>query len=275
MDEIPSVREDDPADPPARAGEPAAAAGQAAAARAWWRSPWLVPGGLVLVLVLLTVNVLADSPLVGADQRIRAAVQARATAPAWRWLRDSWHAPAQLLVDLGNYQVAVPVLAACALIAAARRRTPRPLLAAFAGVVLLLVTVTAAKIAIGRTGPGLTTLGSGGLGVFPSGHTTTATVCLGLAVLLLFPSRPASSALSSRPATPARPARAGRAAVIAVAVVCLLVGAALVWCDYHWFTDVMAGWALAVLIIQAALLLSRLTWRPPPWSMPRWGRGRG
>jgi undecaprenyl-diphosphatase len=214
----------------------------------------------VLVLVLLTVNVLAGGPLVGADQRIRAAVQARAAAPAWRWLSGSWHAPAKLLVDLGSYQVAVPALAACALIAAARRRALRPLLAAFAGVVLLLVTVTAAKIAIGRTGPGLTTLGSGGLGVFPSGHATTATVCLGLAVLLL---------ISSRPAAAARPARAGQAAVAAVAAVCLLVGAALVWCDYHWFTDVLAGWALAVLIIQAALLICRLTWRPPRWSMTR------
>jgi len=207
----------------------------------------------VLVLVLLTVNVLAGGPLVGADQRIRAAVQARATAPAWRWLSDSWHAPAQLLVGLGSYQVAVPVLAACALVAAARRRTLRPLLAALVGVVLLLVTVTAAKIAVGRTGPGLTTLGSGGLGVFPSGHTTTAAVCLVLAVLLLFPDGLA---------------RAKRAAVAAVAVVCLLVGAALVWCDYHWFTDVVAGWALAVLIIQAALLLNRQ-------GSPRWGRGRG
>ena len=221
-------------------------------------------GGLVLVLVLLTVNVLADGPLVGADQRIRAAVQARATAPAWRWLSDSWHAPAQLLVGLGSYQVAVPVLAACALAAAARRRTLRPLPVALAAVVLLLVTVTAAKIAVGRTGPGLTTLGSGGLGVFPSGHTTTATVCLGLAVLLSFP---------ARPTPPARPARARRAAVAAVAVVCLLVGAALVWCDYHWFTDVVAGWALAVLIIQVALLLNRQG--SPPWSITRWGRGRG
>lgn len=212
--------------------------------------------GLVLILVVLTVNVLADGPLVGADRRIRAAVEARATAPAWRWLSDSWHAPAQLLVDLGNYQVAVPVLAVCALIAAARQAALRPLLAAFAGVVLLLVTVTAAKIAIGRTGPGLSTVGSGGLGVFPSGHTTTVTVCLGLAVMLLFP-RPA---LRSR----GRPARV---AVAAVAAVCLLVGAALVWCDYHWFTDVVAGWALAVLIIQAALWLSRRS--------PRWARGRG
>src|SRR5258708_38684846 len=93
---------------------------------AWRRSPWLVPGGLLLILALLTVNVLADGPLAGADRRIRAVVRAHATSGAWQWLSDSWHAPARLLVDLGNYEVAVPVLAACALIAAAPHPTLPP-----------------------------------------------------------------------------------------------------------------------------------------------------
>jgi membrane-associated phospholipid phosphatase len=269
MDEKVLAPRDDPAEPqptsPARsaAGEPAVASDTAGAGLAWWRLSsrlaWLVPGGLLLILVVLTVNVLAHGPLVGVDERIRSAVQARATSPTWRWLSDRGYSPAQLIVDLGNYQIAVPVLAACALFATARRRTLRPLLAAVAGVVLLLTTVTAGKILIGRTGPGLTTLGAGGLGVFPSGHATTATVCLGLAVALLFP---------ARPAPPGLPARAGRVAVAAVAGVCLLVGAALVWCDYHWFTDVVAGWALAGLIIQAAVMLSRL-------PLPRRARGPG
>src|SRR5215472_16148858 len=157
MDEIVSVRGDDHASP-----------------RLPLRLPWLVPGGLLLILVLLTVNVLAHGPLNGADERIRAAVQAQATSPTWRGLSDRWYSPAQLIVYLGNYQIAVPVLAACALLQTARRRSLRPLAAAVAGVVLLLTTVTAGKVLIGRTGPGLTTLGSGGLGVFPSGHTTTA-----------------------------------------------------------------------------------------------------
>jgi membrane-associated phospholipid phosphatase len=222
------------------------------------RSPWLVPGGLALVLVLLTVNVLADGPLVGADRRIRTAVQAQATSATWRWLRDSWHAPAQLIVDLGNYPEAIAILAACAVVVAARHRTFRPLLAAFAAVVLLPATVIPAKILIGRTGPGLATVGSGGLGVFPSGHATTAAVCWGVAVMLLRPDLPG---------------RIGRAAVAAVAAVCLLVGVALVWCDYHWFTDVVAGWALAGLIAAAA---GRVAQGPLPqcWLPPR-GRGRG
>jgi len=40
-------------------------------------------------------------------------------------------------------------------------------------------------------------------------------------------------------------------------VLCFLVGLALVWCDFHWFTDVVAGWALAALIVMAALRLAR------------------
>ena len=36
---------------------------------AWRRPPWLVPGGLLLILVLLTVDVLADGPLAGLDRR--------------------------------------------------------------------------------------------------------------------------------------------------------------------------------------------------------------
>jgi membrane-associated phospholipid phosphatase len=222
------------------------------------RSPWLVPGGLVLILVVLTVNVLADGPLVGTDQRIRAAVQARAASATWRWLRDSWHAPARLIVDCGNYPEAVAVLAACAVVVAARHRTLRPLLAGFAAVVLLLATVIPAKILIGRTGPGLDSVGSGGLGVFPSGHAATAAVCWGVAVMLLLPDLPAW---------------AGRAALAAVAGLCLLVGVALVWCDYHWATDVVAGWALAGLIAVAAVRVARgplpLCWLPP------WVRGRG
>jgi membrane-associated phospholipid phosphatase len=262
MDEKVLAPRDDPAEPSATsaarmAGEPGGAAGTADAGLAWWRLPsrlaWLVPGGLLLILVLLTVNVLAHGPLVGVDERIRTAVQAQATSPAWRWLSDRWYSPAQLIVDCGNYQVAVPVLAVCALFATSRSRTLRPLLAAVAAVVLLLTTVTAGKKLIDRTGPGLTTLGAGGLGVFPSGHTTTAAVCLGLAVALLLPGLPPG---------------VRRVAVAAVAGACLLVGAALVWCDDHWFTDVVAGWALAGLIIQAAVMLSRL-------PLPRRARGRG
>jgi membrane-associated phospholipid phosphatase len=210
--------------------------------------PWLVTGGLLLVLAILTGNVLAHGPLVSLDQHIRDAVQARATAPAWRWLGASPHSPAQLITDLGRNYVAVPVLALTAVLLAIRRHTVRPVAAAAIGVALVLATVIPAKILIGRVGPGLTTVGAGGLGVFPSGHATTACVCFSLAVLLL---------------VTGQPARLRRLATAGLAGLWLLAGAALVWCDYHWFTDVAAGWALSALIIELVLWVTRDRRAPP------------
>ena len=223
--------------------------------------PWLVPGGLLLFLALLTLNVLADGPLVGVDQRIRQAVQAQANSATWHWVGGAAHTPARLLVQLGNNQVAIPILLLCALIAAAGHRSVRPLVAAVIGIALLLATVIPAKILIARAGPGLPAVAPGAMGVFPSGHTTTSGVCFGLGVLLL---------------APGLPSRARRAAVAVMAALCFLVGGALIWCDDHWFTDVVAGWALAALIVMAALWITGLggNSRSQRSAVARWASGR-
>jgi membrane-associated phospholipid phosphatase len=220
-------------------------AGEAPATPRDWPFPRysrVVTGGLLLILAILTINVLVHGPLVGLDERIRAAVLARADSPAWRWLSDTPHRPAPLLTDLGMTTVAIPVLAAVALALAIRRRTVRPVLIALTGVVLLIGTVIPAKILIGRSGPGLPPVSPGALGVFPSGHTSTACVCFSLAVLML---------LAGRPARDWYPALAG------LGLLWLGVGAALVWCDWHWFTDVVAGWALSGLLIQLTFWINR------------------
>jgi membrane-associated phospholipid phosphatase len=202
----------------------------------------LISGILLLILIILTINVLVHGPLTGLDERIRAAVLARADSPAWRWLSDSPHRPALLLTDLGMYTVAVPVLAAAAVALAIRRHTLRPVLIALTGVVLLVGTVIPAKIIIGRPGPGLPAVLPGQLGVFPSGHTSTACICFSLAVLML---------------VTGRPARTRYLALAALALLWLGVGTALVWCDYHWFTDVVAAWALSGLLIQLTFWINR------------------
>jgi undecaprenyl-diphosphatase len=206
-------------------------------ARVWWRSRWSLPGGLVLLLALLTANVLADGPLLSLDRRIRRVVHAQATSAGWRWLAAGRFAPAQLITDLGAAKIAAAVLAVTALAVAFRRRSMRPVLIAAAGGALLAATVIPGKILIGRPGPGYTTLPGGDWGNFPSGHASTACVCYGLAVLLLTAGRLAPGLR--------------RAAMAVTAAVCFLVGCALVWCDYHWFTDVAAGWALGTLIVWA------------------------
>jgi undecaprenyl-diphosphatase len=202
----------------------------------------LITGGLLLILAILTVNVLVHGPLTGVDERIRAAVLARWNSPDWRWLGTDVHGPALLVTNLGAIRVAVPVLAAVALALAIRQHTIRPLLIALTGVVLLLGTVVPAKIIIARPGPGLPAVSPGALGFFPSGHTSTACVCFSLAVAML---------LAGRPARSRYPALAG------LGLLWLAVGAALVWCDWHWSTDVVAGWALSGLIIQLTFWINR------------------
>jgi len=211
------------------------------------RSRWLVAGVLAAILLFLTVSVLAHSPVLDVDRWIRSAVQARAHSARFRWLEAGRYAPVYLLVDLGNNQVAVPVLGLGALIAGIRDRSVRPPLAAVVAVVLLLGIVIPAKILIARAGPGLPPVAPGAMGVFPSGHTATSSVCLVLAALLL---------------VRGLPGWARRTTLTGMAVLCFLVGVALIWGDYHWFTDVVGGWALAALIVMAVLRVTGLSGNP-------------
>ena len=211
------------------------------------RHPWLLPGGLLVFLAGLTAGVQAGGPLVSLDRHIRAVVLARAATPGWHWLIEYRLSPARVLVNLGDTRIAVPVLLLAAVALSMRRHSPRPLAAAGIAVVLLLVTVIPGKIIIARPSPGLGPVAPGGWGAFPSGHTTTGSVGYVLAALLI-----AGSA-----------GRARRAAGAATMVLSFLIGIALVWRDFHWFTDVLAGWALAALIVWAALRLTSRPARPP------------
>ncbi len=206
-----------------------------------WRSRWLLPSVPAVVLAILTINVLTSGPLVRMDQRVWSAVRSWSQSPGWHWAGGSRFAPAQLVIDLADPHAAVPVLLLVALAVAARRRSLRPLLAAAVAVILLVATVIPAKMLIGRLAPGQLRMQSGDLGAFPSGHTTTATVCYVLAALLLAPQLPAAGRRWLLAALPAW---------------CLVVGAALVWRNYHWVTDVVAGWALAAILLQATMWLT-------------------
>ena len=70
-------------------------------------------------------------------------------------------------------------------------------------------------------------------GYYPSGHTTTAAVCLGTLALVA-----------------ARRHRARRIPLLGAAVLwTTLVGAAMVIHRYHWPTDVLAGFLLGTLLL--------------------------
>ncbi|MFK4148304.1 phosphatase PAP2 family protein [Streptomyces sp. NPDC004065] len=119
-----------------------------------------------------------------------------------------------------------------------RQHTLRPLLTLAASLLLLNITVGAAKLGMGRLGPHYATvIGSNEMGmggdIFPSGHTANAVVTWGILAYLA--------------STP----RARRWLSALSAVTSLGVGLTTVYLGTHWLSDVLLGWAAGLLILLA------------------------
>lgn len=193
--------------------------------------PTFLLGLPALLLALITWQVAAHGPLARADER----------------LSDSLvhpDRPAELLADLGNITVAVPILAVVLVYVASRARaagTSRWWLEPTAAAVLMAAVpalIVPFKELTARPGPPV--MGPG-TGFYPSGHTATAAIAYGTATLLLL----------ARLRTP--PAR--RTLVIACLGLNLAVAFGLVRRGYHWPLDVVASWCLSVILLRLMVLV--------------------
>ncbi|MFF9219255.1 phosphatase PAP2 family protein [Streptomyces viridosporus] len=194
----------------------------------------LLLGPPLLLFALITWQVVADGPLVDVDERLSGALVRPDRA-------------SELLADLGNVQVAVPVLAVALAYVAwhgrarGRARWWLPPLAGAAAMVLVPALVAPLKEWTDRPG---TPAVPPAVGYYPSGHTATAVVAYGAATLLLLP-------LLRSPAV-------RRGLVVLCGALVLGASFGLVRRGYHWPLDVAASWCLgAVLLTCLWLLVSR------------------
>ncbi|WP_414720491.1 phosphatase PAP2 family protein [Streptomyces sp.] len=142
-----------------------------------------------------------------------------------------------------------------------RQRTLRPLLALGTSLLLLNVTVGAAKLGMARGGPHYATrLGSNEMflsgDIFPSGHTANAVVTWGILAYLA--------------TTP----RARRWLSVVAAVFALGVGGTTVYIGTHWVSDVLLGWAAGLLILLALPWFEPLIVRVEAYLLRHWYRLR-
>ncbi|WP_246213037.1 phosphatase PAP2 family protein [Streptomyces abyssomicinicus] len=183
------------------------------------RPPFLRPALCLLGLLfaVVTWQVAAEGPLARADERLGRALLARDGVSAF-------------LADLGNVEVALPVLAAAAGYAALRaraaglRRWWAALVAAAGAAVAVPLVVAPLQALIDRPGPPPMAPDTG---FYPSGHTATAVVFYGAAVLLVLPWL--------------RRRVARLAAVGAGVVLVAATGVGLVRHGYHWPLDVVGS----------------------------------
>ncbi|MEU3497209.1 phosphatase PAP2 family protein [Kitasatospora cineracea] len=201
---------------------------------------------LAVLLAAVSWQVAVDGPLLGLDTAVRDGVREARGAIGSTLLNHLGVA----LSDLGGGAVAVPVLLGCAGLAARLARRggrPRwwvPVPVAAVAAVLVPLLVVPAKIWFARPGPYGAPLAGDQWGWYPSGHTATSSIAYGTAALLL---------------ARVLPVVAGRRLGAACALVCLGVGAGLVWSDFHWLLDVVASWCLSgLLLLGLRLLLPRL-----------------
>jgi membrane-associated phospholipid phosphatase len=190
------------------------------------RRPALGAGVLLAVFGLVTWQVVADGPLVDCDRLVRDALPYNEPGVA--------HDMAYALSLVGGRVVSGIVLGLLALVVAYRSRRIRPLVTVIAAFVAVGVVGSALKTGFDRAAPGS---GEGWVGAggdsYPSGHAANAVVLWGVAAMLAAQVKPAHRRLIYQLAT----------------VPAVLAPVAMIYLNYHWVTDVLAGWCVGGILL--------------------------
>ena len=196
------------------------------------RGEIVLAGALLTVLAMLGWLVATTGAVSGIDDGVRRWVLS-AQLPLLRVLLKA-------VTFFDNAMIVVPLFLLGAGIMSWFRNTAEPAVSGLTGAGLLLLSVATLKAVVGRMGP------SGEAvevlsGAWPSGHTATATVVYGLIALRLHVSS----------------AGTRRNWVRALVGLPVLIALALVYCDFHWLSDVVGGFVLGVLVLLATYALTR------------------
>lgn len=177
----------------------------------------------------ITVDIFASGPLTRLDWATHLFVQRRLDN-AW------WWGTSEVLKLAGNEYILYGLLGALSLFAAIRYRMWSPLLASGSVAAALIITIPGIKIITGRTAPHtgvdwMLTSGS----EFPSGHAVNAIIIWGMTLELAVALFPRVRRWLSRPRR-----------YTLIAAVAAASGLGMLGLDYHWLTDVLAGWLFGV-----------------------------
>ena len=204
-----------------------------------------IAGTAALTLVLVTFQVLDRGALVAEDSPFRSGLLLHHNV----WVVDV----AAVVTTLSAVPVSVAALLVLAGFVAWQTRAWHPLVVGSTAVGLFGVTVVAAKLAVGRARPPHppTDIFASGSS-FPSGHTTAIVVLAGCVLLLAGPF------LGTR----------GRSWFWILAPLTVLgVGLSRLYLDQHWLSDILASWALGILIVSIVAVLTHRTKKLGPGRM--------